>query len=415
MARDKTRDLRKMNRRNFVKSLSAMGVSAGALRYMSKETLAKLTDDPRDEVPRLQAMRRKHSNWQELEFPEKLEREPVYYTIPRDDWVRVESTQDAASRINKVVEKEFGKRGDIHVGASTVTDGHHAKKAVKVVAGSDTIEELREKLPGNTNGEVGRGKHKEVVEDIPVVIKEVELVQHQHVCDDEPEGGDDTYYDEDYNNVPAGAEIDDGGGSCTSGTPAWDFDRDELVMLTAAHCVEDLNSDDGDTAYEENHWNTVDQPSGGTYMGPSDKLKFHWDDSEDIATIVPAFASQPGPSYRLADADGGEDEPIWGTIGWDCIKDMEDNNAPYDQMFKQGRTSGRCAGEVTSALEGENGHKDFWTDAWNDSGDSGGPNFVQEDDHVLIAGIQKKGLDGGGDIGLADAAEYAEDAFNLSI
>jgi len=48
-------------------------------------------------------------------------------------------------------------------------------------------------------------------------------------------------------------------------------------------------------------------------------------------------------------------------------------------------------------------------------GDSGGPNFVKEDDHVLIAGITNGGIQDGGDYTNADAVEYVEDLFNLNI
>ena len=53
MARDKTRDLRKMNRRNFLSKLSAMGISGAALQYMTKDALAEVIDNPKEEVPRL--------------------------------------------------------------------------------------------------------------------------------------------------------------------------------------------------------------------------------------------------------------------------------------------------------------------------------------------------------------------------
>lgn len=40
MARDKTRDLRKMNRRNFLSKLSAMGISGATLQYMTKDAMS---------------------------------------------------------------------------------------------------------------------------------------------------------------------------------------------------------------------------------------------------------------------------------------------------------------------------------------------------------------------------------------
>jgi len=90
----------------------------------------------------------------------------------------------------------------------------------------------------------------------------------------------------------------------------------------------------------------MDQPADGSYTGQSDKVSFESDNYEDVATINPDLGSEPDPTYTLAGQGGGEDEPIWGIIGWDCIKDMEDGNAPYDEMYKQGQTTGRCSGQV---------------------------------------------------------------------
>jgi hypothetical protein len=47
MARDKTRDLRKMGRRNFLKTLAGIGISGATLKYMTKDALAQVTDDPK--------------------------------------------------------------------------------------------------------------------------------------------------------------------------------------------------------------------------------------------------------------------------------------------------------------------------------------------------------------------------------
>jgi len=404
MPRDKTRDLRKMNRRNFLSKLSAMGISGATLQYMTKDALAEVTDDPTDEIPRLQSMRRKYPDWQERDFPEKLEREPVYYTIQRDDWVRVESARDAASRVGKFIDERIDDPSEIRVGVTTIVDGQHSKKAVKVKVKTESVSRVRERLPASINGEVGSGQHKEVRENIPVVVDE-DRAEKLHDC---RHNDNNSYYNEDYGHVPGGAQVE----ACTSGAPAWDYDREEVVMLTAAHCV---GAGEGtDTEY---HGETMNQPENGSLMGESDKVSHESDNYEDVATINPELSSEPVPSYKLAGWGGGEDEPIWGIIGWDCIKDMEDGNAPYDQMYKQGETTGRCSGPVdyTNLPDYSNGHQEFNTDAWAEGGDSGGPNFVMEDDHVLIAGITKAGLQGGANYTAADAVEYIEDIFNLSI
>ena len=74
-----------------MKTLSAMGVSAGALRYMTTDALAKYTDDPKDEIPRLERLETPKEEMCErgvsgTEYIESdIERKPIYYTISRDN------------------------------------------------------------------------------------------------------------------------------------------------------------------------------------------------------------------------------------------------------------------------------------------------------------------------------------------
>ena len=69
--------LRTGSRRRFLKLLSGVGVSASALQYMSRDALAKVTDDPENEIPILHALRRTRDDSGEL----SEEREPVYRTV----------------------------------------------------------------------------------------------------------------------------------------------------------------------------------------------------------------------------------------------------------------------------------------------------------------------------------------------
>ena len=80
-------DYHLMGKRRFMKALSKLGLSATAVSQMSKSTLAKLTDDPKKEVPRV-----KHVSGPAIDhdpedgFVDYEDAEVEYYTIPRDEW-----------------------------------------------------------------------------------------------------------------------------------------------------------------------------------------------------------------------------------------------------------------------------------------------------------------------------------------
>jgi len=92
MPGDKSRDLQKVNRRSFVKTLSAIGVSGTTLEYLSQDALAQVTHDPTEEVPYVAFLRGNSPN-----------RKPVYKTIERDEWERRYTAVDAAKRVSKKI------------------------------------------------------------------------------------------------------------------------------------------------------------------------------------------------------------------------------------------------------------------------------------------------------------------------
>jgi len=243
-----------------VKTLSGIGVSAGALRYMSKETLAQLTDDPKDRVPRLYGWKLKnpgeYNGRSRLENPP--EREPEYYTIPRDKWVRVQTAHNAAEKLSRLLQEEYyseGHSGIIDPAVTAITRGQKPQKAVvanyiREIGTNDRIiseptitkEELEELVPDEMSGKAGQGKYSETVESIPVTV---DVIKHkltggcnQYDC----ASGD--YFDYKYEDsdgdhvVPSGCQmnvLNSGGGPCTTGVRAWDGEK--LVMITAGHCT----------------------------------------------------------------------------------------------------------------------------------------------------------------------------------
>ncbi len=409
MARDKTRDLRKMGRRNFVKTLSAMGVSGAALKYMTKDALAKYTDDPKDEIPRLERLETPKEEMCErgvsgTEYIEaNIERKPVYYTIPRDKWVTIETAYDAASRLSERLKrrKAFGG-GSITVGVTTTTSGHKRRKSVRVThstvkrkgyeqddeggevrityeedAPEIEYDELVDMLPGSIDGSVGSGEYEETVEDIPVI--------HRKIVEEEQSS-----FTDEYRPVVGGCQFRPNRylpPIGTLGTPAIDYERGEPVMVTAAHVVDD---DLGDLMY---------QPGGiGAGIGYQDRTAYNPPDTGDdifydVATIDLTEVDTPvSAEWHLADYGGGKYGDIDGTICEDALKDKYEGNTNED-LWHQGRTTGRKSGYVDEIVPSDHsgGLGVVEADGFDtDDGDSGGPYWVTSEDDIYIAGIHAR-------------------------
>ena len=413
MARDKTRDLRKMNRRNFVKSLAGIGISGATLRYMTKDALAEVTDNPKKEVPRLRSLR--HTNHQEIvEEGKPPEVEPVYDTIPRDEWAVTESAFDAERKINRAI-RQIDDTGLVLAGVTETTSGQHSKKAIEVryieheipngekVKPNVPAEEISKSLPSKASGTAGKGDNSVTVRDIPVTI---EKVTHELQ----------TYYDSDYRPVPGGCSMEcEGDNPGTTCTPAYDNDTGEYVIVTAAHAI---------TGVEAGHdvEQPVDTSFDSNYIGVSTSDAYFLDTADTNQTLFDAATvdledglGDVDHKYALADNSGGYAEEIYGTIAWASIKDME-NNENY-KLTKQGRTTGRKSGHIFWASDTA---KVFETTADTKGGDSGGPHFSIDDGLALIAGVHNYGPEDGTYYSGATAMEavMANDAwgdFNLTV
>jgi len=344
-----TQKLSGMSRRRFVKTLAGLGVSAGALQHMSADALAKVTDNPKDEVPRLEALR--HTNHEAVvEDGAKPEREPVFYSVPRDEWAVTESAHDARDRVGDIIKQKLGV--DLQVSVSTRTNGG---KQINVYAPAD-IEEfvetpfvskqrLTEALPDKMNGVAGRGgPSPEIVEDIPIRVKERGGVTYQ------------AYYDYEYRPVPAGAlwrMVDGSNSYCTTGTPVYDDKDGEERLVTVAHCFFFAES--------SKFWQN---DTSGSKDGVGDRYIFSDNPHFDSAIVDPLSFST---KYKFADnsADSYRSGDITGATGKDYIKDKEGGS---ENFAFQGATTGR-----TSSTIKEVSNYQFASDYPTDDGDSGGP------------------------------------------
>lgn len=414
-----TRKLAKMGRRRFLQSLAGLGLSGATLKYMSKESLAQVTSDPTSEVPRLFGLR--HTNHEEVVMGAAPKREPIYYTIPRDKWIEVETAQDAGRRVSRLLEAKSVNE-QINTAVSTIVSGQHKRKAViaelittviptangqeRRKTPSISAAELLDILPATITGEVGDGENKHKITDIPVLVRETEETPT-------------AYYNHKYRPVPAGCQSQHPdniftewfGGKCTVCAPAYDNGINEQVLLTAGHCV--------DGEWGQKAWQPKKPYGGGNLVGKSNRADFQTNSNGDYvvgfdaATILPEdgisgkdrFASDYGDnSYRNI--------PIVGMLAWDRIVDGEGSGYT---LKKQGRTTGLKRGDINNTYPD---YKGFRIDADSDGGDSGGPHYRREHypnydvTEAYIAGIHNSSNSNGA---FATSIEAVEDRWSVTL
>jgi hypothetical protein len=382
-----------------MKTLSTLGLSTATVHNMSKETLAEHTDNPEEEIPRLKAMR--HTNHEAVvEGTEPPELEPMYYTIPRDEFVRIEGRYKAA----KELDAQLGYPDNIEVGIRrssgrgddlVISVEHQTLKRSdgKIVKPDISLAELEQTLPDTTSGGIKVGDRRYEVENIEVEVEETKLV-------------DDGYYSDRYRPVPGGCMINNN--DSTIGHPAYDNDAEEYIWTTAAHCV-DRSS--GKTIFQPAYSRNAPD---GNYIGDSDKYIPQGDG--DAATIMPKYDDTVNNvEYRYAEDDGSyTDWVIYGTRSTDYLKDM----AAYgESVYKQGITTGRLSGKVLKVSSDEE-----WVtiDCDRDGGDSGGPYFdVNSSDEAYAVGLHKMGVDydddGTRDESKGNTMEFVNNYLNLSL
>lgn len=343
------RGLLRSSRRRFLKQMSKLGMSGATLQYLTKDALAESVDNPDKEVPRLKGFEYE----QKVADPSKRdgppEREPVYYSIPKSEWVKRACTRAAADRLGRNTDEihiGFGLtniNGDLAILAQHSTfkrkDGSSDSPPI-------TFEEMKDRLPDRTHGIVERDRDEYRVEDISIIYQKA--VYSPQAFDDK------------YGPVPGGCASSD----CTLGFPAYDNDTDDYCHTTAAHCVD---RDYGEDVYQPDYQRHLGACNGYTTSGNGDVAKTNID--SDDAVII-----------DIADqADGGQNSEGWliaGTYYSDKLDDMVANN---ESAYKQGSTTGRQKGEVLAHFDqnAATGPK-VRIDADRAGGDSGGPYFNLE-------------------------------------
>lgn len=347
MVENSTERFSKMGRRRFLKALSALGVSAGAFNYVSKDALAAVTDNPEKEVPRLESFR--HTNHEEVTRGAKPEREPVFYTISREKWTIVESAHDARERLEEKVRRRYETSLQVSVrdrknGRGKELVVYVPKPGTRSAGNTVSVEDVRETLPTEMTGVAGRKSNYSVeVSDIPIRVR-ASSEEYQ------------AYYDYEYRPVPAGSlwrMVWGASEYCTVGTPVYDNSKSEERLVTAAHC---FVNNDTNTFYQNDSSST-------TADGVLARKKFN-EGGFDAAVVEPQtfdtkydFAEEGCSCYQGI--------AINGTLSKTYIKDLQGTDG---KLTFQGARTGTSLGNVVEV----SGNM-FATNHQTNTGDSGGP------------------------------------------
>lgn len=389
-----TQKLTRMNRRRFLKVLTGSGISAAALAHMTQDALAEMDPDLGNEVPLLWGQ--VHTNHKEVRNGDPPERKPIYFTIPQDEWIVIDSARDAEQQIKEL---SILQGTGVTVGVSTVIRGHQQQKAVVVKYPIEeypwaekfrpdvSFEKISNNLPATVKGVAGRGTASATtVEEIPVITEKInpELMFS---------------YDYRYRPVPAGCQWStEAENLCTMGTPVYDYDASEYRLVTASHCFYNY----GDYAHQPN-------TSGDSAIGArTGKIDFRHDPLFDAA-VINVYHGNTDTTYRYA-ADNGSyrNLNISGSLSEDRLRYMENNNI---SLKKQGIATGISSGPVTYVSSSS-----FNVATSHANGDSGCPFYEETHDPnnpngSMIAGV----LRGGDNVAQVTQIENVENRWNVSV
>lgn len=286
------------------------------------------------------------------------EREPVYETIPREEWERRHSALDARSQISEDLE-EF--EDDI-VASFGEVKGSPTDFGVRVKVPKTSkydLEDVENKLPSETTGEVNGVQY----HGLPIIVEYVE-------------NGKSSYTYQDFDQIPGGQRVGtivNSGSQIEKGTIMGRFDSDQYGngLATAGHV---LNSN-GKDVYEIIGSNNQREKIGtARNVVDGDNIDCGFIQLTESDTSIDKITSSDN-SYKELDIKGFyKDEALNYHAG-------QDNTL---NAYIQGKESGRQPGYITETLADPT--EAVVIDTPNIKGDSGGPIFEIADDGTYMIG-----------------------------
>lgn len=389
------RKLLRSSRRRFLKRMSQLGISGATLRYFSKNALAGSVDDPQNQVPRLKGWEYKQKVADPSNRDGPPEREATYYSIPKSEWILRACTRSAADQFAaRWDEKNIGfgitnKDGGLSILAQYSTyeraDGSNDSPQI-------SYEEMKQRLPTSTTGEVRRNGKRHKVENIQILPRKVKYVPQT--------------FEEEYSPVPGGCHMqNESYNGCTLAFPSYDNDEDEYCHTTAAHCINREFNEEVGQPYQTRIIGDSDDYS---LSGDGDVAEIEMDSDNDVIFDIAAEEN---------DTQNSEGWLIAGTYAADQLDDMV---ADGDSAYLQGGTTGRTQGTVLAHFDqsASSGPK-VRLDVNSDHGDSGGAYYNLEygtggSVYSYRIGIHAWESGPNQDQAAGNTFYYAEDELNLS-
>lgn len=386
-------DKNSIGRRKFLGTLAGFGVSAGVLGLMTGEAYADFINDPKREAPYIRSYL--HTNHQEVvERGATPERTPVYDTMPRNQWVRIKSAQDARRQVAKQVR---ARNEDIQTYVTTNSNGEK-QIDVHVYDWNDTINkttltEIEDQVSGSVDGVAGRGtENEESVQGIQVSVNgySPELYGARTRTIEPDSLGPLNHFWDSWDEVPAGAAMGatdeiveppapsnlDEVGLGTTGTPI-----DGNKMTVAAHVLEAAAGNVDDLAVAAAAPWEVNSPNFPPYFDSEfEQLHYHGDPGPRPGPDASVMSGTGDIQYQIANYGGATYGDIWGSVSQTTLERIEDDGTnQYETFESQGARSGKHS---NFDIRGVN-NLAFVAEQVMAPGDSGGPFHIDNKLSVL--------------------------------
>ncbi|MFC4406889.1 hypothetical protein [Haloarchaeobius iranensis] len=390
-----------------MKVASAIGISTSCLRFGTQEGLVSAMGDPSEEVSYVERLR-----VVEDDDGNPIRREPIYNSISRDEWIRVETASEAQSRIYRLLRQEFPRSPELNahkVESDQSPIGYEIVVRYPVASDSGgsevtphaSAQSVAEALPNTLEITVGRDEWAATRKGIPVRFSRTQVERAaQTECGD----NDDTppSYIHDWSDIPAGCCVwgwPDGDPGTANGT-FYHHKYGEYCLIAAGHCVQAPEAGEPNPS-----WGNPDLDSPDGYV--LDKI----DTTDRDYALLRTYSQNTQrrirhPSTTTTDYD------IYGSITDQGIQNTYE--ATGETVYAQGNVLERVSSQITEYDENNGGGTQqikFTADV--ECGDSGGLIFAESEDGYgayILGIINQFYYQNGVDIG--NTAEAVENTYN---
>lgn len=208
MDHSKRRELMRMGRRRFVEAALSLSIAAESIRFGTRNGIVRAADV--DEVPYVKYLKGDPTD--------PHGREPIYDTIPREEWIRRRTALNLRARVDRAIRRNWGVSSitPVFVAMEGSPTGFGVRVEYEILVDREgttrtpepSFEEVRATLPEKADVTAGDGEYRETRRNIPIRVVRTESRRH---CDDTSVDGpvqEGIYsYASDTGRVPGGVPI----------------------------------------------------------------------------------------------------------------------------------------------------------------------------------------------------------------